>query len=216
MKNILVCFLIGLYFMSCGTPCKEGLNLLPMYGNEKKCDEQLETDKQFIQACEEQYGNTKDACIAMLRFGWKHYADGDLDTAMKRFNQAWLLDSLNAEVYMGFGSVLSDQGSFEQSLIYYDKSLKLNPENSEVWKLSGLSYGNIFYQTKDEGYLKKSIEQLKKSVSINPSNASAYALLTSAYTYYNQKDSAKKYLQITDKLNQDLIKKDVRDMIGQK
>lgn len=216
MKYILIYLFVCLFFCSCGQPCKDGLELLPMYGKEKKCKKQTELDEQFIKACIEQYGSTKEAGSAMLRFGWKHYVEGDFETAMKRFNQAWLLDSLNAEVFTGFGSILSDEEKYQESLFYLDKSLELNPENSDVWKLSGAGYLKLFHKTNEDDYLKKSIAQLKKSVTVNPANAAAYALLTGAYLYDNQKDSAQKYMKITDELNPGLIRPDLRDMINNK
>lgn len=46
---------------------------------------------------------------------------------MRRFNQAWLLDPGNAEVYAGFGSVLNDQGKTCEAMQMMDRALALDP-----------------------------------------------------------------------------------------
>jgi Tfp pilus assembly protein PilF len=47
--------------------------------------------------------------------------------AMRRFNQAWLLDSNNAEVYAGFAAVLHDQGKNCEAMKMMEDALSRNP-----------------------------------------------------------------------------------------
>ena len=61
--------------------------------------------------------------------------------------------------------------------------------------------------------LDKSISYLKKSLALNPANARAYGQLTSAYSYCVQKDSAKKYMALTDKLDPKAVNPEVRMML---
>ncbi|MDL2214653.1 hypothetical protein LJC00_00495 [Dysgonomonas sp. OttesenSCG-928-M03] len=217
MKIILYIFLASLCLISCDrTQCKDGLDLLPMYGKEIKCKKQIEKDNRFLASCDTQYPSRKEASEDMLRFAWKHYVNGDIDMAMKRFNQAWLLDSLNADIYLGYGEIMLDEKKFDESLIYFNKSIELNPQNAEAYKFSGVAYSSLFDSTSDQKYLDKSIEQIKKSIEINPEKAGTFALLTNIYSQYSQQDSARKYLKITDKMNPDLIKSEVRERILKK
>jgi tetratricopeptide (TPR) repeat protein len=149
----------------------------------------------------------------MLRFGWKHYAQADMETSMKRFNQAWLLDSLNAEAYIGFGTILNDQGKYNESLQVIERGIQLNPQSAEAWKLSGFVNINLFNDNKDEKTRDKSVEHLKKAIAIRPSDARTYAILTKAYAHYHQQDSARKYLKITDDFEPYLIEDKVREHI---
>ena len=135
---------------------------------------------------------------------------------MKRFTQAWLLDSLNADVYCGFGNILGTKNDFESSIPLLEKSVKLNSNNPKVYQSIASSYGQMFFQTKDIDFLNKTIENLKNVVRLEPKNAGAYGQLTGAYSYFYQKDSANKYLKIADKLDPKAVSPEVRKMLSQK
>ncbi|MFD2145204.1 tetratricopeptide repeat protein [Mucilaginibacter antarcticus] len=75
------------------------------------------------------------------------------DTAIMRFNQAWLFDSLNADTYWGLGNVLIMQGKFKESLPYFEKSARLKPGNSRLLQDMSTSYGNAFLKLKTKNIL---------------------------------------------------------------
>ena len=45
--------------------------------------------------------------------------------AMKRFNQAWLLDPNNHNIYIGFGDILNKRGYIKNASLMYQKAEKL-------------------------------------------------------------------------------------------
>lgn len=55
--------------MSCSSSekCPEGINLLPMYGRQSKCEEQLKDDQIFLSECDAKFKNRKAA--AKYRLG---------------------------------------------------------------------------------------------------------------------------------------------------
>jgi len=216
LKNLILCSLTLLISCSSTRDCPEKANLLPMYGGLKKCDEQIKIDKDFIVDCDKYFKNRKEATLHHINKGWEYFYKDELDTSMMRFNQAWLLDSNNADIYWGFGNILGKQQKFQESLIYFEKSVKLNPGNSKVWLCYATSYGQLFFQSKDVTLLNKSIENLKRSVSIDNTNAVAYGQLAGCYSYFMQKDSAKKYLEITDRLDPNAINPEVRKILTDK
>lgn len=185
-----------------------------MFGQAKKCPGQIEADKEFLKATDEIFdGDRKKAAQDRIDRGWDYFYKGHMDSAMMRFNQAWLLDSSNADIYWGYGNLLGSQQKFEESLIYFERSLTLNPDNSNAWLSASTSYGQLFFQTKNKELLNKSIDYLKKSVAIDPNNARAYGQLTAAYSYFMQKDSARKYLEITDRLDPSAVNPEVRELL---
>lgn len=185
-----------------------------MFGQVKKCNEQIEADSRFLKRMDEIFeGDRKKAAQERIDKAWEYFYANKLDSSMMRFNQAWLLDSLNAEIYWGFGNLLGRQQKFEESIKYLEKSLKMNPENPNAWLSASTSYGQLFYQSKDVSLLNKSIHYLKKSVSLDPNNAQAYGQLTAAYTHFMQKDSARKYLKMTDRLNPAAVNPEVREIL---
>lgn len=202
-------------FITQQSDCPPGINKMPMYGKAKKCAAQLESDRKFLQFCDKQFPNRKEASAYHAGRGWDYVNKNVTDTAMMRFNQAWLLDSLNAEAYWGFANVLCmrDQ-KFEESLKYFKVSLRLDPSNPNVWHDASSSYGYLFHSTKDQAMLEESIHHLRKAISLDRKNARAYAQLTAAFCYYVQKDSAKKYLKITDSIDPSAINPQVRKLLS--
>ena len=204
-----------IWFTSCGqSDCPKDINTLPMYGHVKKCKEQLDSDKDFLAQCEKQFKSRKEAAQFHVDKGWEYFYKNQFETAMKRFNQAWLLDSLNADIYWGYGNILGMKNrDFKQSLVFLEQSLKMNANNPRVWESASTSCGQLFYQTKDKRLLDKSIQYLKNSIKLEPNNARAYGQLTAAYSYFIQKDSARKYLKITDKLDPSAVNPEVRKIL---
>ena len=216
-RSLILCCLISLLAYGCAQSqeCIEGINKLPMYGNAKKCKQQIEDDNRFIALCEKSTGR-KAAAEHMVMRGWQYLRSNQLDTSMMRFNQAWLLDSLNSEIYWGFGDNLGMQRKFKESLPFFERSLKLNRNNPRVWLDASTSYGNVFGQTNDQKYLDAAIDALKNAIKLDPNNPKYYGQLTSAYSYFMQKDSARKYMAITDKLDPNAVNPQVRKMINGK
>ncbi len=192
--------------------CDDNINKLPMYGDLKKRKEQLLADRIFLSECDKSPGR-KEAATHLVMRGWQYFNEKKLDTSMMRFNQAWLLDSLNSEVYWGFGNLLGLQKKFNESIPLFKKSLKLNSKNSKVWLDMSTSYGNIFFQSKDIKYLNSSIEALKEAINLDDKNPHLYARLTAAYCYFTQKDSANKYLKLTDQLDSSAINQNVKKFL---
>jgi tetratricopeptide (TPR) repeat protein len=184
-----------------------------MFGHVKKCKEQIEADNRFLANCDKTGKSRKQMELHLISRGWEFLYAKKFDTSMMRFNQAWLLDSLNADIYWGFGNLLGMQQKFKESIPLFDRSLKINPVNAKVWSDEALSYGNIFFQTKDIKSLNSSISCLKKAISLDPHNPQLYGQLTSAYSYFMQKDSARKYLKITELLDPSAVNPEVKKML---
>ena len=91
-------FLLLLY---CTAPWSY-INTIPMYGNAEKPPEIREVDRQFIKAAIDTFGSADSAAYVYASLGWSYLFDGKMKTAIRRFNQSWLLDSSKADCYFGF------------------------------------------------------------------------------------------------------------------
>ena len=133
-----------------GTDDTSSINLLPMYGGENvvKTDEQLQSDKEFIDSVVKEIGSREEASVGISNGAQKWFEQGDLDTAMKRFNQAWLLDPNNPEPYNGFAEILKQRGDTTEA----EKMLKLAQEK-ELLKNTAIVDSNIT-STKKEAIIK--------------------------------------------------------------
>ena len=97
-------------------------NLLPMYGYMEKTDGEKKADEEFIGIVVKEYGDKENASQEIVNVANEYYQKGDMDTAMKRYNQAWLLNSNNPDVYVGFGNILKKQGYEKEADEMYKKS----------------------------------------------------------------------------------------------
>jgi len=83
------------------------INLQPEYGNVKKTKEQLEDDRTFIETVLKQDTTRRKGSEHLVGLGFNYLARGDMETAMKRFNQAWLLDPKNENAYWGLAPYMA-------------------------------------------------------------------------------------------------------------
>lgn len=101
MKPILLLLISVFFSLQVQAQCD---NLKPMYGdNCVKNAKQRKADDQFRKAVIKQNGTADSAAKVHVLLGWRYFYNRDAATAMKRFNQAWLLNPQNPDVYFGFG-----------------------------------------------------------------------------------------------------------------
>ncbi len=124
-----VVLLVAVLLSGCMTVAeKEAIEALPMYGQPElaRSDYLKSEDAAFIKQTSFRYrGDVKQASR-----DWVKRADGllhmgDTDAAMRHFNQAWLLDPENYQVYWGFGRVLVEKRQFSQAAHFLDRALAM-------------------------------------------------------------------------------------------
>ena len=82
-------------------------------------------DENFIKQASEDLGGRERASVAWWMEGDKFMRDGNLDYAMRRYNQSWLLNPNSFRPYWGFGRVLLEQGKLDESAMYLEKANQL-------------------------------------------------------------------------------------------
>ena len=82
----------------------------PQYGGVAPTAAMKEANDKYIQTVTQSYGTKERAHEEALKLAWKIYDQGDYGTAMRRFNQAWLLDENNPEVFYGYSLILRKWG----------------------------------------------------------------------------------------------------------
>ena len=93
--------------------------------------------------------------------GWKYFYKGDLDTAIKRFNQAWLFDEKNYQAYWGFGIICGKRAVAEEdsehnikdSIKHLKKAISLTTPNPKL--LTDLGYSQTNFAALLDGQNKK-------------------------------------------------------------
>ncbi len=152
MKPPIAWILLICAFMSgCAGPLSspQGTRIdeVPMYGgmDRSKVPELKAADEKLIVEASGHYGSREKAAVAFIDQGFRFYRQDNLGMAMRRFNQAWLLDPNNPEVYWGFGSILHDQEKMCEAMRQYDKALSFDryisgmyPDAGRVFSLCGV------------------------------------------------------------------------------
>jgi tetratricopeptide (TPR) repeat protein len=123
MKIACLALLITVAVHTTACAVERPMNELPMYGGQH--NPTVETNK----------ADSKSAA----ELGWKYYYSGDLDTAMKRFNQAWMFDRGNADALWGFGSIMGQRARNEdteknlrESIKYLGLANARRPKNARI------------------------------------------------------------------------------------
>src|SRR5690242_16215311 len=82
------------------------IDQVPMYGgmDRQSVPELRRADEALIAGASASFGSREKAAVAWAEQGFRFYKANENDKAMRRFNQAWLLDPKCPDVYWGFGS----------------------------------------------------------------------------------------------------------------
>jgi Tfp pilus assembly protein PilF len=135
------------------------MDQLPMYGGaDRTVDASLKAaDHKLISDTTSAYGSREKASQALLGNGFAFFNRDDLVAAMRRFNQAWLLDPNNPEVYWGFGAVLHEKGKDCEAMAQFQKALSfgryvegMNPDAALIMTLCALSDKALSEEARDK------------------------------------------------------------------
>lgn len=104
-----------------------------MYGGVAKDEEYQKLDQTFVEATMKEFKSRDEAASYYAGKGWEFLKEkGDWQTAMKRFNQCWLLDSRNGNCFWGFGVVETMHGHNTAAVGYLERARAALPGNGEV------------------------------------------------------------------------------------
>jgi hypothetical protein len=85
-----------------------------------------QADERFVRNAAAGFrGDRRLASIAWTDQGDQFLADGNLDFAMRRYNEAWLLDATNYEVFLGFSRVMARSGEIDDAIAHLEKAIDL-------------------------------------------------------------------------------------------
>ena len=108
-------------------------NRLPMFGQPRvaRSAVQKQADEAFIRDNTLRYKTRQAASSAFAAQGWSAVRAKQLDAAMLRFNQAWLLNPKNYSAFWGFGAVLSERGKLLDAMEYLETARELIDDSTQ-------------------------------------------------------------------------------------
>jgi len=126
---------------------------IPMYGYKDYQDyltnrppEQAKLDEYFIESILKIDNTRENGSVRVVMRGWWYLYSDDISTAVKRFNEGWLLDPNYYEVYWGFGVVAAEKALQQNSeelmalsVEMFDKAIELYDKNNTDDMLNKIS-----------------------------------------------------------------------------
>ena len=120
-------------------------NEIPMYGGDRAPLVEREPPKNAKEKADFQEWSRGTS-----QLGWEYFYKGDADTAIKRFNQAWLFDPDNPQVWWGFGVIMGDRGMKEckdnfllKAIEYLQKASSLDEKNYQIMIDLAITYTRL-------------------------------------------------------------------------
>lgn len=115
---------------------------IPRYGGmDRQADPLLrQADEKLIADTQAHYGSREKASAAFADQGFRFYRQDDLVQAMRRFNQAWLLDPENGDAYWGFAGVASDRKQYCEAAGHFRTGLSKPRVQSSAFSDAGYAY----------------------------------------------------------------------------
>lgn len=175
-----------------------------MYGEIEKTKEHQEIDEEFRQTCLEQFGSIDSSVNVQIDHAWRYYYNSELETAMKRFNQAWLLNPEFPDSYFGFASLLETLGKATEAKRFYrigsekdankeraeicyqriadckeqlkdiDGTIKAYIEISNLNPTSSFAFKKIGYFQMQSGFSNKAVKAYDNAIALDPNDAMTY------------------------------------------
>ena len=172
---------------------QSNIRLLPKYGGVVKTKEQKEADEELIKMYVAQAGTPRKASELLVKLGFDYLYKNDLKTAMYRFNQAWLLDPKNENVYWGFGAIYFTFQDFVAASKQYEEGLRINPNSSNIITDQATIYLTQFNTNNNANNLASAIKLFRKSYSIDPKNQNTLIKMSNCYFIKNDCKNAWRY-----------------------
>lgn len=167
----------------------------PMYAgvDRSAAGELRASDEKLVAEATKAFGSSGKASQAWVEQGYRFYRADQLGMAMRRFNQAWLLNPDNPEVYAGFAAVLHDQRKFCQAMSMMDRAISLNPPSFQgIYADAGRIAARCAAEDKTlppEARIAataRSDEWYRKGEAVEPDKAYLYASWATAYYWRGQ------------------------------
>jgi len=154
LRTLLVALSLALSLAASGAFAQD-ISLQPKYGGQAKNDAQQAADEKFIVSIDSQYkGDRKKAAEDVATRGWQLLRQGNAPDAMRRFNQAWLLDSSNGTALWGMAAFEAGSGKLNESLTLFAEAARIVGGDIDFSADYAKALGIAGAQTRNESMLK--------------------------------------------------------------
>ena len=215
---------------------KTNKRLLPRYGYIAKSPEEIRSDSDYIKQTMAlpQFKTRREASNHIIGLGFQYYYRNDFKTAMYRFNQAYLLDSTNTDIFWGYGAIYMAFGRYELAKKQYEDGLAIDSSNTHLMTDLATYYTEQYYlviqmpkndiikdpKAEAKRFMDSAIYYLEKSYKLDPNDVNTVYKLSICYWNIENCGLAWKYYDIavslggkpiTQEYTKDLKKRCKRD-----
>lgn len=108
------------------------MRLAPRFGDREKNAEQKASDAEFVRLMLATDSVPRSASNNLVLHGFDRLRNGDMTAAMYRFNQAFLMDSTNSDIYWGYGSFFMELDRPAIAHTMYRAGLSMDSTNAHL------------------------------------------------------------------------------------
>jgi tetratricopeptide (TPR) repeat protein len=195
--------------------------LLPRYGHLPKTEQEIKSDSTYIKEimAQPQFKTKREASNHLIHLGFQYYYRPDFKTAMYRFNQAYLLDSTNTDIFWGYGAIYMAFGQYELAKKQYQVGLAIDSTNNHLmtdlatyfmeqfYVMSQMPINDIVKDPKKEAkyFMDSALYYLNKSYTIDSKDANTVYKLSICYWNIEDCKNAWKYYDMAVALGCQMI-----------
>ena len=88
----------------------------------------------------------------------------DFVLSIRHWEEALQLEPNNSRIIFATGKIYHEAGEYEKAIVFYERMLKIDPENQEAWQLLAQVNRNI-------GNIPKAYEQIEIACSLSTSRS---------------------------------------------
>lgn len=163
--------------------------LQPLFGGLSTAQAEALLGAGYVEKVAGSFASRAEASRFFSDKGYEYLAESKLDTALTRFNLAWLLDPKNPGAYRGLGVVASRNPTPDASIGLLSQALALAPNDAFILSDLGASHLIRYEQTKKKKDLTTAASYLQRALATDSTNANTWQQM--ARVYYIQEDYAK-------------------------
>ncbi|MCC2548874.1 hypothetical protein LJY25_20665 [Hymenobacter sp. BT175] len=159
---------------SSAVPLDASSRLRPLFGGLTPALAEQMMGPAFLAGIDKSFPSRAEASKFFSNKGFEYLAENQPDTAIYRFNLAWLLDQKNADAYRGLGVISARNPTTDETVSLLTQGLALAPNDAYMLSDLGATYLIRYQQTQKKKDLKTGADLLTKALAANPNNAIAW------------------------------------------
>jgi tetratricopeptide (TPR) repeat protein len=138
-------------------------NLKPKFGEAPKSDMQKAADAKFLAGVDEYYkGDRKKAANDLSSRGWQFLRQGNKADAMRRFNQAWMIDNSSGSALWGMAAIQAEAEDIATSMKLFSEAERFVGDDVDFAVDYAKTLGLAGAETKDEVLVKQALTRFAR------------------------------------------------------